>query len=214
MSEIQFSAIICCNAKKMIWALMFIISNLYGIKCLTNLLQLEPCKVMFKVISDIMAHWYDLWNTIVIAINFCNAKKMICALMFIISNHYGISCLCNLLQLEPCNVMFKVISDIMEHWYDLWNTIVIAIHFCNAKNIICALMFIISNHYGIKCLSNLLQLESWSVVLKVISDIMAHWYDLWNTMQWISAMQRKWMIHSLINIIWNHYGIKCLSNLL
>ena len=52
-----------------------------------NLLQLDQCNVMFKVISDIMAHWYDLWNTIVIAINFCNAKKMICALMFIISNH-------------------------------------------------------------------------------------------------------------------------------
>ena len=24
-----------------------------------------------------MAHWYDLWNTIVIVIDFCNAKKMI-----------------------------------------------------------------------------------------------------------------------------------------
>ena len=66
---------------------------------------------MFKVISDIMAHWYDLWNTIVIAINFCNGKKMICALMFIISNHYGIKCLSNLLQLEACNVMFKVMTQ-------------------------------------------------------------------------------------------------------
>ena len=82
---------------------------------------------MFKVISDIMAHWYDMWNSIDIAINFCNAKKMICALMFIISNHYGIKCLSNLLQLEPCNVMFKMISDIMAHWYNMWNAIVIAL---------------------------------------------------------------------------------------
>ena len=100
----------------MICALMFIISNHYGIKCLSNLLQLEPCNVMFKVISDIMAHWYDVkFNC---DCN-CNTKKMICALMFIINNHYGISCLCNLLQLEPCNVMFKVISDIMAHWNDV-----------------------------------------------------------------------------------------------
>ena len=47
------------------------------------------------------------------AINFCNAKKMNCALMFIISNHYGRKCLSNLLHLERCNVMFKVISDII-----------------------------------------------------------------------------------------------------
>ena len=151
-------AIHFCNAKNIICALMFIISNHYGIKCLSNLLQLEPCNVMFKVISDIMAHWYDMWNSIVIAINFCNAKKMICALMFIISNHYGINCLSNLLQLEPCNVMFKVISDIMEHWYDLWNTIVIVINFSNAKKIIFVWIFITIND-GIKCLSNLLQLE-------------------------------------------------------
>ena len=37
---------------------------------------------------------------------------MICALMFIISNHHEIKSLSNLLQLEPCNVMFKVVSDI------------------------------------------------------------------------------------------------------
>ena len=41
--------------------------------------------------------------------------KMICELMFIISNRYGIKCLSNLLQLERCNVMFKVISEIMAH---------------------------------------------------------------------------------------------------
>ena len=63
---------------------------------------------------------------------------MNCALMFIISNHYGIKCLSNLLQLEPCNVMFKVISDIMAHWNDMLK----------------------SNHYGIKCLSYLLLLEA------------------------------------------------------
>ena len=34
----------------------------YGIECLSNRLQWEPCSVMFKVISDIMAHWYDIWN--------------------------------------------------------------------------------------------------------------------------------------------------------
>ena len=71
---------------------------------------------MFKVISDIMAHSYDMRNSIVIAINFCNANKKICALMFIISNHYGTKCLTNRLQVEPCNVMCKVISDIMAHW--------------------------------------------------------------------------------------------------
>ena len=44
----------------MIYALMFIIGNHYGMKCLSNLLQLEPCDVMFNVIPDRMAHWYDL----------------------------------------------------------------------------------------------------------------------------------------------------------
>ena len=56
-------------------------------------------------------------NTIVIAINFRNAKRMNCALMFNISNPYGIKCLYDILQIVPCNVMFKVISDIMVHWY-------------------------------------------------------------------------------------------------
>ena len=78
-----------------------------------------------------MTHWYQMWNAIVITISFCTGKKMICAFMFIISNHYGINCLINLLQLDTCNVMFKVISNIIPHWYDLWNTIVIAINFWN-----------------------------------------------------------------------------------
>ena len=43
---------------------------------------------------------------------------MTCALMFIRSNNYGIKCLRNLLQLEHCNNMFKVISDIIPHLHD------------------------------------------------------------------------------------------------
>ena len=66
--------------------------------------------------------------------------------MFNISNHYGIECRCNQLQLEPCKEV----------------------------QIICVLMFILSNHYGIKCLCNLLQLEPFNVMIKEISDIMAH----------------------------------------
>ena len=94
---------------------------------------------MFKVISDLLANCYDVWNTIINEIIFCNAKKMNCALMFIISNHYGIKCVSNLLQLEPCNDMFKVISDIMEHCYDLWITIIRAMNFWNRKKMNCAL---------------------------------------------------------------------------
>ena len=52
---------------------------------------------MFKMISDIMAHCYDLCNTIIKAINFCNGKKINSALMFIMSNHNGIKCLSSLL---------------------------------------------------------------------------------------------------------------------
>ena len=59
-----------------------------------------------------MAHWNEMRNTIVIAISFYTVMKMICALMFMKSNHYGIICRSNLLQLVSCNVMFKV-SDIM-----------------------------------------------------------------------------------------------------
>ena len=85
-------------------------------------------------------------NAFFIAINFFNAKKMICTLMFNINNH-GIKCLNHWLQFEPCSVMFKVIYDKMAHWYVMWNAIVIAINFCKAKKMNCALMFIISNHY-------------------------------------------------------------------
>ena len=48
-----------------------------------------------------MAHWHDMWNTFVIAINFCKAKKIICALMSIISNHYGTKSYKVILKLEP-----------------------------------------------------------------------------------------------------------------
>ena len=143
----------------------------YAIKGLSNLSELEPFNVMLNMISDIKEHWYDLWNTIVIAINYCNAKKMMRSLMCIISNH-GIKCLSNLLHVEPSEVMFKVISDRMTHWYDLWNTILIAINFCNAKKTICELMFIISNHDGIKCLSK--QLERCYVML----------YSMWFLTLW------------------------------
>ena len=58
---------------------MLITSNHDGIECVSNLTELQPGNVMFEVISDIMGHSNDMWNTIVITINFCNAKKMICA---------------------------------------------------------------------------------------------------------------------------------------
>ena len=48
---------------------MIIISKHYGIKRISNLLQLEPCNDMFKVISDIMAHCYDMLNRITVVIN-------------------------------------------------------------------------------------------------------------------------------------------------
>ena len=74
---------------------------------------------MFKVISDIMAHCYDMSNSIISAINFCNATKMNCTLMFIMSYRHGIKWICSSLQLEPCNDMFKVISDTMAHCCDM-----------------------------------------------------------------------------------------------
>ena len=41
------------------------------------------------------------------------------AMMFIISNNYGIKFPSNLFHFKPCNVTFKVISDIMEYWYEM-----------------------------------------------------------------------------------------------
>ena len=63
---------------------------------------------MFKEISGIMENWYELINTFFITINFYNAMKMNCALMFMISIHYERKCLSFLLR-----YMFKVISDII-----------------------------------------------------------------------------------------------------
>ena len=108
----------------------------------------EACNDMINVINDIMAHWYELINTFIntllITINFCNLKKMYCALIFIISNHYG-----RKHDTEACNDMINVINDIMAHWYELINTFIntllITINFCNLKKMYCALMFIISN---------------------------------------------------------------------
>ena len=78
---------------------LFIISNHYGRIYLINLLQLEHVMLFLKLFLT-MAHWYVMWNTIIIAINFCNAKKMNCSLMLIISNHNGRKSLSNSLQLE------------------------------------------------------------------------------------------------------------------
>ena len=78
---------------------MSIIRNHYGKKCLSILLQLEPCSVMYKVISDNMAQ-HDLWNKIGIAMQW--KENDLCN----ISNHYEIKFLSNPLQLEACNDMF------------------------------------------------------------------------------------------------------------
>ena len=82
--------------------------------------------------------------------------------------------------------MFKVVCDIMTHSYEMWN-VIIAINFCIAKKMDCALMIIISNHFGIKCLFYELQLDTWYVILKVFSDMLAHRYE--------------WEIHYLLQFI-------------
>ena len=71
---------------------------------------------MFNVICDITA---QCCCNRFFAFDFFNAKKMICALMIIISNHNGIKYFSNLFQLEPFNDLFKVISDLMAHCYDM-----------------------------------------------------------------------------------------------
>ena len=62
-----------------------LISNHIGRKCVACLIQLKRSNVKFKLISDIMAHWYAI-NTIIFAIKFCNAYKSNCALMFFMRN--------------------------------------------------------------------------------------------------------------------------------
>ena len=87
-----------------------------------------------------------------------------------------------------------MILDKMVHFYDIWDTIVIAINFLNEKKMNCTLVLFISNHYGIICLSNQLLFESCSVMLKVISDILAIGMirEIQLLLQLISAMQKKW----------------------
>ena len=116
-------AIYFCNAKKMKLCIDIYHRQSLWKKCLCNLLQLEPCNNMFKVISDIMAHSYEMWY-IITAINYCIAIKMNCALIIIISN-------LNLWK------KITVISDMLAHRYDMKNTIILAINFCNAKKMNC-----------------------------------------------------------------------------
>ena len=86
---------------------------------------------MFKVISDIMAHWYEKWSTFFGNLLRRWKEHELCIDVYH-SNHYGIKCLCNS-QIEPYNDIFKVISDIMAHSYEIWNIIITAINFCIAK---------------------------------------------------------------------------------
>ena len=168
--------------------------------------MLEPCHGMFKVICDKMEHWYDMWNTIIIAINFCNANKNELCMHVYHKHHYGKKCLSNLLQLEPCSVMLKVISDIMVHWYVMWNTIIIPINFKENE------LFIDVYHLLWNKMSYLLQLELHHGMFKVICDKMAHWYVMWNTI--IIAINFCYAKNcSLMLIMINHYGRKCLSNI-
>ena len=54
---------------------------------------------MFNLISEIMAQWYLIINAFTNTMNFNNAKKLNCALMFIISNHYGRIVISSLIKL-------------------------------------------------------------------------------------------------------------------
>ena len=53
----------------------------FWMNMLSKLLLLVTCIDTFEVLSDIMAQWYDMLNTFIIAFDFCNAKKMNCALI-------------------------------------------------------------------------------------------------------------------------------------
>ena len=55
---------------------------------------------MFKEIADIFVQWYLMVNAFIMTINFYNAKKMNCALMFTIITHYERIVHCSLIQLE------------------------------------------------------------------------------------------------------------------
>ena len=84
----------------------------------------------------------------------------------------------NLLQIEPCNDSFVVNCDFMEHCFEMIKTLIINKFLQCKENELKFLMIIISNHYGRKCLINLLQLEPCNDIFKVISDIMAHWFEI------------------------------------
>ena len=92
--------------------------------------------------------------------------------------------------------MFEVISDI---WHiGLKCEMELFLQFVSAleKDYLC-IMLIKSKQYGIKCLSNILQSEQCNVIFKVISEIMAHWYEMWIQffLQLVSAQERKWFVH-------------------
>ena len=77
--------------------------------------------------------------------------------------------------------MFKIISGMMANCYQLINAFLMTINLCNVKKINCALMFIISNVYGTKRLSILIELVPCNDMLKVVSGIMENWHKLMNT---------------------------------
>ena len=103
-------------AKKMNCAFLIMTNNNYGRKCLSTMLELEPCNDIFKVISDILAHCY------------CHVTK----------------CFCYQLELDSFNVMFKVISDMLAFRYEMRNALIFTINFCNAQRLNCEFMFMIS----------------------------------------------------------------------
>ena len=95
--------------------MMFIKSYHYGIKYVSDLLQLEPSNVKFHIISDILGHWYTLVN----AISFSDANENDLCIDVFHGNHYEIKYLSILLQLKQCNVMLELISGIIALWYDM-----------------------------------------------------------------------------------------------
>ena len=103
--------------------------------------------------------------------------------------------LSNLLELEQCNVMFQVISDIWDIGLNCEMELLLKLVSALEKHYFC-IVFIKSNHYGIKCISNLLQLEPCNVMFKVISDIMPIGMkcEIQLLLQLISAMLRNWLV--------------------
>ena len=112
-------------------------------------------------------------------INTVNFYNINCALLFITSNHNGRNFLSCLIQLDKCNDMFKVISDIMAQWYLMENALIITINlncvlmisdimtqwyllenaYIITINLNCALMLIIRYHCGIIVLTCLIHLQ-------------------------------------------------------